>query len=362
MTYRVHNFNPGPAALPLSVLEQAQHDLLNFEDSGMSILEVSHRSPIYEQVHHQTIANLRTLLLCSEDYAILFMGGGAQTQFALVAMNLLATNGFAQYLVTGTWSLHALTEAQKIGDARELWSSQAAGFSLLPKVADYAVDPGAIYLHYTSNNTIVGTQFHALPEAGAVPLVADMSSDILSRPLDVSRFHLIYAGAQKNMGAAGVTVVIVRRDLLERCRAGLPSTLSYADVAAKNSLMNTPPVFAIYLVGLVTQYLIDQGGLDAIAEQNAAKAQSLYGVIDDSDGFYTGFAHPDSRSSMNVTYRLPSADLESRFIQNAAQAGMVGLKGHRSMGGLRASLYNAVTCEAVQALAEFMAHFQTQWG
>jgi phosphoserine aminotransferase len=362
MTQRIHNFNPGPAALPLPVLEQVQHDLLDFADSGMSILEMSHRSTQYEQVHNQTIADLRTLLGCSEDYAIVFMGGGAQTQFALVPMNLLPAGAYANYLVTGSWSVAALQEARKLGEVRELWSSAAAHFDRVPAPADIRSDPHAAYVHYTSNNTIVGTQYGFIPQTGTVPLVCDMSSDLLSRPLDVSRFGLIYAGAQKNLGPAGVTILLIRRELLDRCRPGLPSTLSYARMAAQNSLVNTPPVFAIYVVGLVAQYVLAHGGLATMARQNAEKARMLYHTIDASGGFYRGCAHPGSRSQMNVTFRLPTAALEATFVTMSRDAGFAGLEGHRSVGGIRASLYNAVSLTSVHALVDFMNDFQQRWG
>ncbi|ETW97864.1 3-phosphoserine/phosphohydroxythreonine transaminase [Candidatus Entotheonella palauensis] len=357
----VHNFNAGPAALPKPVLEQVQRDLLDFSGSGMSILEMSHRSAAYEAVHNQAIADLKTLLNCPDDYAILFMGGGAQTQFALVAMNLLVPGTHADYLVTGQWSKSALREAQKIGDARASWSGAASQYSRIPLRHDYDIDPAASYLHYTSNNTITGTQFSLVPESGDVPLVCDMSSDILSQPLDVSQFGLIYAGAQKNAGPAGVTLVIIRRDLLARSPASLPSTLSYAEMDAKNSLLNTPPVFAIYMTGLVARYLIDTGGLSAAAERNADKATQLYAALDASDGFYQGCVHLHSRSLMNVTFRLPTQELEAQFVSESEAAGFAGLKGHRSVGGIRVSLYNAVTIESVQALVDFMEEFQQRW-
>lgn len=360
MPHSVHNFNPGPAALPRAVLEQVQHDLLDFADSGMSILEMSHRSAIYERVHHQTLADLRSLLGCSEAHTIVFMSGGAQTQFALVPLNLLPEGGQAQYINTGVWSQTARHEAAKLGDARELWSSATSHFDRVPRPEEIRVPPDAAYLHVTSNNTIVGTQYAHIPEAGLVPLVCDMSSDILSRPLDVSRFGLIYAGAQKNMGPAGVTVVMIRRDVLERCRQDLPSAFSYVDMAAKNSLLNTPPVFAIYVVGLVAAYLLDRGGLAAAAQRNAAKASLLYHRLDASGGFYRGCAQPTSRSQMNVTFRLPSVALEEHFLAESAQAGMIGLQGHRSVGGIRVSLYNAVPYESVQALSDFMGVFQNR--
>jgi phosphoserine aminotransferase len=361
MTRRVHNFNPGPAALPLPVLEQVQSDLLDFASTGMSILEMSHRSATYEQLHNQAIADLRTLLGRTEDHAILFMGGGAQMQFALVPMNLLIPGSYAEYLVTGVWSETALSEARKIGEARVLWSSATTAHTRIPLPGEFHIEPGAAYLHYTSNNTIVGTQYTYVPATRDIPLVCDMSSDLLSRPVDPSLYSLIYAGAQKNLGPAGVTVVLIRRDLLERCRPDLPSIMSYVQMAAHNSLLNTPPVFAIYVVGLVTQYLLAQGGLAAAEARNREKAALLYAAIDNSENFYRGWAQPASRSCMNVTFRLPTPTLEKRFIAESAQAGLVGLAGHRTVGGMRASLYNAVSLEAVRTLVEFMEEFQRHY-
>jgi phosphoserine aminotransferase len=362
-TERVHNFNPGPAALPLPVLERVRDELLNFQRTGMSILETSHRSPEYRRVHEGAIEALRRLLEIPNDYAVLLMGGGATLQFALVAMNLLQPGQHADYLITGRWSEKALKEAQLVGDARAIWSSQATNYDRVPRPDEFTVSPDAAYLHYTSNNTVAGTQFHYVPETGGVPLVCDMSSDIASRPLDVSRFGIIYAGAQKNLGPAGVTVVIIHLELLERSRArNLPSLLNYAKIAEKNSLLNTPPVFAVYILGLVTQHYLEQGGLKALAELNEQKARMLYETIDNSEGFYRGCARPESRSLMNVTFRLPSEALEVQFIEEAGCEGLVGLKGHRSVGGLRASLYNAVSLEAVQALIEFMKEFQRRHG
>jgi len=358
MTWRVHNFNPGPAALPLPVLEQVQGDLLDFAGTGMSILEMSHRSATYEELHNQAIADLRTLLGGTEDHAILFMGGGAQMQFALVALNLLSAGAYAEYLITGVWSETALSEARKIGDARVLWSSALTAHTRIPLPGEFHLEAGAAYLHYTSNNTIVGTQYTYVPAARAVPLVCDMSSDLLSRPVDLSHHSLIYAGAQKNLGPAGVTVVLIRRDLLERCRPDLPSTMSYAQMAEHNSLLNTPPVFAIYVAGLVAQYLLAQGGLAAAETRNREKAALLYAAIDTSEGFYRGWAQPESRSCMNVTFRLPTPALEKRFIIESTHAGLIGLAGHRTVGGIRASLYNAVSLEAVRTLVEFMEDFQ----
>ncbi len=359
---RVYNFNPGPAALPLPVLERVQAELLEYPGSGMSILEMSHRSSAYAQLQRQAIADLRTLLGISDDYAVVFMGGGAQTQFALIPLNLLPVGAYAHYVVTGVWSATALREAQKLGDARELWSSAATGYDRVPGPEELQLDEDAVYLHLTSNNTVVGTQFSDFPQPDAVPLVCDMSSDLLSRPLEVSRFGLIYACAQKNLGPAGVTVVIIHQELIERCRARLPGTLSYIQMAAKNSLLNTPPVFAIYVLGLVLRHTLDAGGLGVVAARNAEKARRLYDTLDASGGFYRGYARPASRSQMNVTFRLPSPDLEARFVEQAEHAGLVGLKGHRSLGGIRASLYNAVSLQAVETLVGFMHEFRQRWG
>ena len=362
MTTRVYNFNAGPATLPLPVLQQVQADLLDFGGTGMSILETSHRGPVYDEIHQQAIADLRELFGGSDDHTILFMGGGAQTQFALIPMNLLPQGGHAAYLETGVWGEAAREEAAKIGDVRTLWSSASCGHDRVPGLDDYEVPPGAAYLHYTSNNSIMGTQYAAVPEAGEVPLVCDMSSDILSYPIDLKRFGLIYGGAQKNLGAAGVTLVVIRRDVLERCRADLPTMLSYPGMAATNSLQNTPPVFAIYIVGLVARRMLEHGGMAAVAARNDEKAGVLYDAIDDSGGFYRGHAQPGSRSRMNVTFHLPSEALTALFVKEAAGEGLQGLKGHQALGGIRVSLYNAVTVEAVRALTGFMAAFCERHG
>ena len=357
-----YNFNPGPAPLPRPVLEQMQRELLDFEGSGMSILELSHRDALYERVHHAAIADLRSILGCPEEYSILFMSGGAAAQFDLVPMHLLLPGRHAAYLVTGLWSEMALRAGRRWGDAREVWSSAATSYDRVPERGDFVVDPAAAYVHYTSNNTIVGTQFPEVPDAVGVPLVCDMTSDLLSRPLDVSRFGLLYASAQKNLGVAGVTVVIIHRTVLERCNARVPQPLDYTRMAATNSLLNTPPVFAIYVLGLVVKYQLAQGGLTTIAARNAAKPARLYAAIDNSGGFYRGCARPAHRSQMNITFRLPTPELEARFIAASVQAGLVGLQGHRTVGGIRASLYNGVSLEAVQALVVFMQDFQRLCG
>lgn len=365
MTHRIHNFGAGPAVLPLPVLEQAQRELLDFQGTGVSMLEHSHRGPAYAAVHAQTLADLRALLgPGNEDFEVLFMGGGARSQFALVPMNLLYPGASAGYLTTGRWAEMALAEGRKLGEklcqVKELWSSAPQGHDRVPKAGEFAVEPDLAYLHYTSNNTVAGTQYSAPPEAGEVPLVCDMSSDIFSRPIDLKPYGLIYAGAQKNLGPAGVTLVVVRKDLLARSHAKLMELgdmFNYEKVAAKDSLLNTAPTFPIYMVGLVARWLLDQGGLGAMAARNAAKAAVLYGAIDGSEGFYRGHARGDSRSRMNVTFRLPTEALEARFIEEAKNEGMIGLKGHRSVGGVRASIYNACPSEAIEALVEFMKDF-----
>ncbi len=362
MSQRVHNFGAGPATLPLDVLQRVQADLLDFESTGMSILEMSHRSKVYDRVHQEAMSGIKALLGAGDDYEVLFMGGGARTQFALVPMNLRPSGTSADYWTTGNWSRLAIAEARKVGEAREPWSSEETGHDRVPQAGEVEVDPAAAYLHYTSNNTVAGTQYHYVPDAGDVPLVCDMSSDIFSRPVDLKPFGLIYAGAQKNLGPAGVTVVIVRRDLWERSPASLPDTMSYAKMAAKASLLNTPPVFAIYVAGLVVKKLLAGGGLGAVEAHNQSKAATLYGAIDASEGFYRGHAQAASRSLMNVTFRLNQQDLEPGFIAEAAEAGLVGLKGHRSVGGIRASIYNAMSSESVSALVDFMSDFQSRHG
>lgn len=362
MSTRVHNFGAGPSALPREVLEEAREELLSYGGTGMSILESSHRGKAYDEVHRRTTRDLKTLLGAGDSHEILYMGGGARSQFAIAPMNLLPADSSADYVTTGRWSAMALAEARKRGPVREIWSSEASGHDRVPAPGDLEVDSRAAYLHYTSNNTIAGTQYHFVPAAEGVPLVCDMSSDILSRPVDLAPFGLVYAGAQKNLGPAGVTLVVVRKDLLGRSPGELPDTMSYAAMAAKRSLLNTPPVFAIYLVGLVARRLLETGGAGAAEGRNRHKADLLYGAIDGSGGFYRGHARKGSRSHMNVTFRLPSQDLETGFVAAAAEEGLVGLKGHRSVGGIRASLYNAVTAEAVEALTGFMAQFQREHG
>jgi phosphoserine aminotransferase len=357
---RIHNFSAGPSALPLSVLEQAAAELVDFRGHGASILEMSHRGKVVDQMHEECIADLSSLLGLGDQHALIFMGGGARTQFALVPTNL-GRGGRAGYITTGVWAEGAVEEAGKLGDAVELWSSAGTGHDRVPAPGEVVAPSGLAYLHYTSNNTIYGTQYHHVPDPGDAPLVCDMSSDILCRPVDVSRYGLIYAGAQKNLGPAGVTLVIVRKDLLARSDANLPEMWSYARVAAKNSMLNTPPVYAIYLMGLVAKDLLAHGGAAAAWERNQRKAASLYAEIDASP-FWTGHAQPDSRSVMNVSFRTSSPELDAAFVSAADKEGLSGLKGHRTAGGLRASIYNSVPEASVEALVQFMREFRRTRG
>jgi phosphoserine aminotransferase len=360
-TTRIFNFSAGPAVLPLPVLEQAERELVSLPGVGMSILEVSHRSKIFEDVLARAEADMRTLANIPANYRVLFLQGGASLQFTMVPMNLLSEGATADYLVTGVWATKAADEARKIGKVHVAATTKAEQFTRVPRAEEIVLSPAAAYVHMTSNNTIYGTEWKELPNVGDVPLVSDTSSDMFSRPIDVSKHALIYSGAQKNLGAAGVTVVIIREDLLARSAASLPAMLSYAVHAENGSLYNTPPVFAIYVLGLVARWLIAQGGLESIANLNERKAAKLYAEIDRT-GFYRGTAQKDSRSMMNITFRLPSEELEKQFVKDAEKAGMDGLKGHRSAGGIRASIYNAFPEEGVEALTTFMREFERRNG
>jgi phosphoserine aminotransferase len=360
---RILNFNAGPGTLPLPVLQQAQSELLNYAGTGMSVMEMSHRSKPFEAILDAAEADLRALLNLPADYDILFLQGGATLQFAMLPMNLLKPTVSADYVITGAWAKAAYKEAGKLGLARVAGSSEGGNFSHIPGPDELDLDPRAAYLHITTNETIHGIEWASEPTPPeGVPLVADMSSDFLSRPADISRYSLVYAGAQKNLGPAGVTLVILRRDLLERVPAGLPLMLDYKVQAENRSLYNTPPCWTIYIVGLVLRWLRELGGLEAMALRNTAKAQAVYDVIDQSGGFYRGHAQPASRSKMNLTFRLPTEELEAQFAKQAEQQGLGGLKGHRSVGGIRASLYNAFPPEGAAALAEFMREFQRTQG
>jgi len=360
-TTRIFNFSAGPAVLPVEVLEQAQRDLISLPGVGMSILEISHRSKPFDEVIEGCEADLRTLAGIPKDYHVLFLQGGASLQFSMVPMNLLSAQTSADYIVTGAWSQKAVKEAKRVGGAKIAASTESENFARIPRQQELKLDPGAAYVHYTTNNTIFGTEFNYVPDVGSVPLVADASSDIFSGPIDVPKFGLIYAGAQKNLAPAGLTLVIVRDDLVKRTPSSLPTMLQYGVHAENKSMYNTPPVFAIYIMRLVLAWLIKLGGLAAIDRRNARKADKLYAEIDRT-GFYRGHASKDSRSRMNVTFRLPSEDLEKAFIKEATSAGLDGLKGHRSVGGLRASIYNAFPEEGVDALVQFMAEFQRRNG
>jgi phosphoserine aminotransferase len=356
-THRIHNFSAGPAILPVEVLEEAQRDLVALPGVGMSVMEISHRSKPFDEIIQTAEANLRKLASVPDGYKVLFLQGGASLQFSAVPMNLLTAGATADYIVTGDWSKKALKEARKVGATAVAATTEAGGFKRVPQQSELTLTPGAAYVHMTSNNTIFGTEFKYVPETGGVPLVSDASSNIFSRPIDISKFGLIYAGAQKNLGPSGVTLVIVREDLLERSADSLPSMLNYKTMAANGSLYNTPPVFGIYILGLVLKWMLKQGGLEAIATVNDRKAKTLYDELDRTD-FWRPHADTDSRSVMNVTFRLPSEDLEKKFIKEATAAGFDGLKGHRSVGGLRASIYNAFPESGVNALVEFMREFE----
>jgi len=360
MPERIYNFSPGPATLPYEVLTQAAKDIVNYNDKGIGLIEMSHRSKEFIAITEETEGLLRQLLEIPENFKVLFLQGGASTQFAMVPMNLLGPGKKATYLNTGTWAKKAIKEAKLFGEIQVAYTSEGSNFDHVPRESDYQVDPEAEYLYLVSNNTIFGTQFHSFPQAGPM-LVSDMSSDILSRPLDFSRFGLIFAGAQKNMGPAGVTVVIVREDLLERAPDNLPTMFRYKTHADKGSMFNTPPCFAIHCVGLVLKWLKKMGGVKAMERLNREKAQILYDAIDRSD-FYRGHARKDSRSLMNVTFNLPTPELEATFVAEAAKIGLDGLKGHRSVGGIRASIYNAFPKEGVERLTEFMAEFEKKHG
>ncbi|MEN6411451.1 MAG: 3-phosphoserine/phosphohydroxythreonine transaminase [Veillonellales bacterium] len=362
MTKRVYNFNAGPAVLPWEVLQEVQAELLDYQGTGMSILEMSHRSKPFAAIVEEAEASMKELLGVGDDYRVLFLQGGASTQFAMVPLNFLAPGRTADYILTGSWSEKAQKEAKLIGETHVAASTADGSYKRIPKIEEVQLSSDPAYIHMTSNNTIFGTQWAALPSFGDVPLIADMSSDMLSRPFDVSKFALIYAGAQKNIGPAGVTVVIIRRDMLGKTPAGTPTMLRYDTHANSNSLYNTPPCFSLYIVSRVLRWLKTQGGLSVIQRRNKAKAALIYDTIDQSSGFYKGHADKDSRSLMNVTFRLPSEELEKTFVADSTQAGLIGLKGHRWVGGLRASLYNAMSLEGCQSLKQFMLEFQRRNG
>lgn len=357
---RVHNYYAGPAALPLPALEYAQQEFLNFENTGMSVMEISHRSKEYEKVHNEAIALVKQLLTLPDNYHVLMLQGGASQQFAMVPMNLLGPGKSGDYVDSGSWSRKAITEAEIVGDCRTIASSKDAKYTYIPTSLD--LDPDAEYVHLTSNNTIEGTQYFNFPNTGEVPLAADMSSDILWRWFDVKPFGLIYAGAQKNLGPSGVTLVIIRDDLLAKCNRELPTMFKYGTHVKENSLYNTAPTFGIYMLRNVLKWVAEQGGLEAMEKRNRQKGELLYGFIDAHADFYKNPVQPTDRSVMNVIFRLPSEELEAKFVAEGKAAGFIGLKGHRSVGGCRVSMYNAVPVESIEALVAFMKEFQAKNG
>jgi phosphoserine aminotransferase len=358
---RIFNFAAGPAIMPVPVLEEIQRDLLALPGVGMSILEISHRSKTFESILAQAEADVRSLGGVPPDYHVLFLQGGASMQFSMVPMNLLTAGTTADYIDSGSWAEKAIKEAKKVGNVNVAASTKTENYTRVPRQDELTLTPGAAYVHMTSNNTIEGTEYRDLPQVGDAPLVSDTSSDMFSRPIDVARHALIYAGAQKNLGPSGVTLVIVRDDLLRRSQKSLPTMLNYAVHAENKSLYNTPPAFGVYALGLVMKWLIAQGGLAAIARANERKANKLYAEIDRT-GFYRGTADKTCRSLMNVTFRLPSEELEQTFVKESTAAGLDGLKGHRSVGGMRASIYNAFPEAGIDALVSFMHEFERTRG
>src|SRR6266704_3468414 len=361
MTERIFNFSAGPAVMPVPVLEEAGEHMLTLPGVGMSVMEISHRSRTFDEIIQGAEAGLRDLLGIPKDYTVLFLQCGASLQFAMVPMNFLSLDGSADYIVTGSWGKKAVKEAQKFGNVDTAAKMADGGFTRIPNQDELQLNPSAAYVHITSNETIEGVEFKSEPEVGDVPLVADASSNILSKPIPIEKYRLIYAGTQKNMGPSGVTVVIIREDLLPRSRDGLAAMLDYRTHATNKSLYNTPNTWGIYILNLVCQWLKEKGGLAAMQRENEDKAKLLYDAIDATE-FYRGHADPDARSMMNVTFRLPSEDLEKKFAGEATAAGLDGLKVHRSVGGIRASIYNAFPREGCGALVEFMKEFEKNNG
>ena len=354
---KAFNFNAGPAAIPAAVMERAQKEFSNYADSGCGIMEHSHRHKLFEGVLNHANDNIREIMNVPENYDIVYIQGGASMQFAMIPMNLALPGKPMEFADTGVWSSKAIKEAKLFGEVKTIASSKEDKYTYIPDPASMKPSDDASFFHITSNNTIYGTQYQSFPESKC-PMIADMSSDIMSRPLDVSKFGMIYAGAQKNLGPSGMGVVIIRKDLTERSPENIPTILRYSTYTENNSLYNTPPTFGIYMLSLVTDWVKEQGGIEAINAVNNKKAELLYSVIDSSNGFYNNPVKACSRSKMNVIWRMPSEELEAAFLKEASAAGMYGLKGHRSVGGLRASIYNAVSLENVEFLADFMQKFQ----
>jgi phosphoserine aminotransferase len=359
---RVFNFSAGPAVLPEAVLQRARDEMLDWHGSGMSVMEMSHRGKEFIAIAEKATADLRQLLAVPDGYRVLFLQGGATLQFAMVPLNLLRGGGRADYINTGQWSKKAIGEAKRYCTVNVAGSSEGDGFNSVPEAGDLKLDPGAAYVHYTPNETIGGVEFPYVPDTGGVPLVADLSSTILSRPVDVSRYGVIYAGAQKNIGPAGLTVVIVRDDLIGHAAADVPAMLNYKVHADAESMSNTPPTYAWYIAGLVFEWIKDLGGLEAVAQINARKAGKLYDCIDGSGGFYSNPVEPSCRSWMNVPFTLADSGLDEAFLREAKAVGLVQLKGHRSVGGMRASIYNAMPERGVDALIDFMNEFKRKKG
>jgi phosphoserine aminotransferase len=353
----IYNFSAGPAILPPPVLERARREMKSLDGIGISVMEISHRSSDFERVLVAAERGLRDLLGIGNQYRVLFFQGGATLQFSIIPMNFLAGGGSADYVVTGAWGEKAVAEGSKIGAIRTIYTSKESGYRIVPGPDELNFNANAAYVHYTSNETIDGVEFKYDLDAGGIPVICDASSNILSKPIDLEKYALIYAGAQKNIGPSGVTVVIIREDLLGRVPAGLPTLLDYRKMAAERSMANTPNTWGIYLIGLVCDWLKEQGGVSGIAEMNRAKADLLYKAIDSSDGFYEGHAAHAARSRMNVTFRLPTAELDEKFCADAEAAGFSGLRGHRSVGGIRASIYNAFPIEGVEHFVGFMQDF-----
>lgn len=358
---RVHNFAAGPATLPLEVLEQSSGEMTDWQGTGMSVMEVSHRSKAFVAVAEQAEADLRELMRIPGNYRVLFLQGGATGQFAAIPLNLTAPDSVVDFINTGAWSKKAIVEAKKYCQVNVVADEAASSYSTVPAAGSLRLTPGAAYLHYTPNETIGGVEFPYVPATGDTPLVADMSSTILSRPIDVSQFGLIYAGAQKNIGPSGLCIVVVRDDLIGKARLGTPSIWDYAAMAKDGSMLNTPPTFGIYVAGLVFKWLLGLGGLDAIGKRNHEKARRLYAAID-SSGFYKNPVAVEARSWMNVPFTIPDPNLDKTFISEAGKAGLTNLEGHRSVGGMRASIYNAMPIEGVDALIAFMGDFQKRYG
>lgn len=357
---KVYNFSAGPAKLPEEVMIKAHEEFLNYGNSGSGLMELSHRGPEFSDVMERVDANIRELMNLSDDYAVCFVQGGASMQFAMIPMNLMLPGGSADYADTGTWSAKAIKEGKLFGNVNVVASSKETNYNCIPAIRHWKPNNDASYLHITSNNTVAGTQYHSFPVSDA-PMIADMSSDIMSRVFNMNDFGMVYAGAQKNLGPSGVALVIIRKDLAERVADTVPTMLQYKTYIEKNSMFNTPPTFAIYILNLVTEWLKAKGGIAAIEEINDAKSEAIYELIDRTE-FFRSPIDPASRSRMNVVFRLPSEDLEAQFLKDAKEVGLVGLKGHRSVGGIRASIYNAMPMKGVEALIDFMNNFESRNG